>query len=87
MQLPNQRPGKPDRLSQNAQAQTTYPRVQCEHTLDKRGCKSPNPQTSRVPLKRIHQDKLSSIKQGTTGQASKLEEHPQTTLQETRQEA
>ena len=40
IQLPNQGPGKPDKLSQNAQAQTGYPRVQCEYALDKRDCRS-----------------------------------------------
>ena len=75
MQLPNQGPGKPDRPSQNAKAQTSYPRGQCKSVLDKRGCKSQNPLTSKVPLRRIHQDKLT------------CREHLQTTLEETRQEA
>ena len=56
MQLPNQGPGKPDKLSQNAEAQTDYPRVQCKYVLDKRGCRSPNPGTSRAPLRRTPQD-------------------------------
>ena len=42
----NQRPGKLDKLSQNAQAQTGYPRVQIKYALHKRDCKNPNPQTS-----------------------------------------
>ena len=37
MHLTNQRPGKPDMLSQGAYTQTIYPRVQWENTLDKRG--------------------------------------------------
>ena len=32
----NQRPGKPDKLSQGMHNQTSYPRVQWENTLDKR---------------------------------------------------
>ena len=50
--------GKPDKLSKNAQAQTGYPMVHHENALDKRGCRSPNLWTSRVPLRRT-----------TTGQA------------------
>ena len=37
MQLPNQGSGKPDMLSQNAQAQTGY---QCEHALDRGAAKA-----------------------------------------------
>ena len=33
----NQRLGKPDKLSQGAHKQTSYPRVQWRNTLDKRG--------------------------------------------------
>ena len=33
----NQRLGKPDKLSQGAHKQTSYPRVQWENTLHKRG--------------------------------------------------
>ena len=33
----NQRPRKPDKLSQGAHSQTSYPRIQWENTLDKRG--------------------------------------------------
>ena len=33
----NQRLGKPDKLSQDAHNQTSYPRVQWENTLDKKG--------------------------------------------------
>ena len=40
MHLPNWRPRKPDRLSQGAHSQTSYPRVQRENTLDKRSCKT-----------------------------------------------
>ena len=65
----------PDRPSQNATAQSGalearqaipedislegYPRVHHENALDKRGCRSPNPQTSRAPLGRTQEDKLS----------------------------
>ena len=37
MHLANQRPGKPDKLSQGAHNQTSYPRAQWEIILDKRG--------------------------------------------------
>ena len=37
MHLANQRLGKPDKLSQGAHSQTSYPKIQWENTLDKRG--------------------------------------------------
>ena len=37
----NQSLGKPDKLSQDAQNQTSYPRVQWENTLDKRWATEP----------------------------------------------
>ena len=37
----NQRPGKPDKLSQGAHNQTSYPKIQWENTLDKRGTTEP----------------------------------------------
>ena len=37
----NQRPGKPDKLSQGAHKQTSYPRVQLGNTLDKREVPDP----------------------------------------------
>ena len=67
MKLSNQGPGKPDKLSQNAQAQTGIPRVQSKYVLDKRGCKSPNAQTSWAALSREQQDKQSSFKENTRG--------------------
>ena len=33
----NQRPRKPDKLSQGAHNQTCYPKIQWENTLDKKG--------------------------------------------------
>ena len=36
MHPPNQRLRKPDKLSQGAHSQTSYPKVQWENTLDKR---------------------------------------------------
>ena len=33
----NQKPRKPDKLSQGAHGQTSYPKIQWENTLDKRG--------------------------------------------------
>ena len=44
MHLANQRPGKPDKLSQGAQKQTSYPRVQWGNTLDKRETTDPGGQ-------------------------------------------
>ena len=38
----NQRPRKPDKLSQGAHNQTSYPRIQWENTLDKRGLQNPS---------------------------------------------
>ena len=74
----NQRTGKLDKLSQNAQAQTGYPRVQCKYALHKKGLQSPNPGASWVAFIREQQDKQNSPKD---------KEHFQTTLQETRQQA
>ena len=37
----NQRPRKPDKLSQGAHNQTNYPKIQWENTLDKRGATEP----------------------------------------------
>ena len=42
MHLPNQRLGKPDKLSQGAHSQTSYPKVQWENTLDKRELQNPS---------------------------------------------
>ena len=41
MHLPNQRLRKPDKLSQGAHSQTSYPRVQWGNTQDKRGAAEP----------------------------------------------
>ena len=41
MHLANQRLGKPDKLSQGAYTQTSYPKIQWENTLDKGGCRAP----------------------------------------------
>ena len=41
MHLANQRPRKLDKLSQGAHNQTSYPRVQWENTIDKRGTTEP----------------------------------------------
>ena len=41
MQPANQRPGKPDKLSQGAHKQTSYPRVQWGNTLDKKETTDP----------------------------------------------
>ena len=37
----NQKPGKPDKLSQGVHMQTSYPRVQWGNTLDKRKATDP----------------------------------------------
>ena len=49
---------KPDKLSQSA----------VQNNLDKRGCKTPNPQTSRAPIRWMPEDKLScrELSQSTT---------------------
>ena len=41
MHLANQRPRKPDKLSQGGYNQTSYPKIQWENTLDKRGLQNP----------------------------------------------
>ena len=43
----NQRLRKPDKLSQGAHNQTSYPRVQWENTLDKRGATKPQEREAR----------------------------------------
>ena len=66
MQLPNQGPEKLDKAIQNVKVQTGYFRVQCKYALDKRGCRSPNPWTSRAPLSRTTrqaEDQLSNTPQ------------------------
>ena len=73
--LLNWRLGKLDKLSHNVHNPDRLSQGAMQNILNKRGCKSPNPHTSRAPLRRIHRDKLSCIQQRTTGQ------------QETRQEA
>ena len=54
----------PDRLSQSAFL----------HALNKRGCRSPKFWTSRAPLGRRQENKLSCNKQKTKGQAELLKE-------------
>ena len=51
MHLPNQRPRKPDRLSQDAHSQTSYPRVQRQNTLDRKGLQNPTKGMKRLPGK------------------------------------
>ena len=41
MHLANLRPRKPDKLSQGAHNQTSYPRIQWGNTLDKGGLQNP----------------------------------------------
>ena len=43
----NQRPRKPDKLSQGAHNQTSYPKIQGENTLDKRGATEPQRERKR----------------------------------------
>ena len=51
----NQRPRKPDKLSQGAHNQTSYPKIKWENTLEKRGTTEPQGQqkeeqhTERIP--------------------------------------
>ena len=42
MHPPNQRLRKPDKLSQGAHNQTSYPKVQWENTLDTKGWQNPS---------------------------------------------
>ena len=44
----NQRFGKPDKLSQGVHNQTSYPRIQWENTLDKRGLQNPRGKQERT---------------------------------------
>ena len=69
MQSPNQGIGKLDKLSHNSHSPDRLSKNAIQIYLDKRGCKSPNPWTSRTLLRRTHQDKLNSIKQRTSRQA------------------
>ena len=46
----NQTPGKPDKLSQGAHGQTSYPRVQWGNTLDKR--EATDPRARMTPTRR-----------------------------------
>ena len=43
----NQRPGKPDKITQGAHNQISYPRIQWENTLDKRGATEPQKEECR----------------------------------------
>ena len=84
--LPNQRHGMLDKLSHNAHKPDKLSQGAIHNTLNKRGCKSPNPQTSRAPSRKVSGDKLSCIKQRTS-RSTELQDQLQTTLQEARQEA
>ena len=68
MQLPNQGLVSQTGYPRMHIAQTDYPRVQYEYTLDKRCCKGPNPQTSLAAFSREQQDKQCSLKENTSGQ-------------------
>ena len=57
VQLPNHGPGKPDMLSQNAQAQTGYPKVHCKYALYKRDCRSQKQWKAELQSSRL-EDKL-----------------------------
>ena len=46
----NQRPGKPDKLSQGAHKQTSYPKIQREYSLDKWGATEPQRAIQRVAI-------------------------------------
>ena len=59
MQLPNRRLGKLEKLSHNVHNLDRLSKSAMQNTLNKRGCKSPNLQTSRAPLKRVPRDRLS----------------------------
>ena len=47
MHPPNQSLRKPDKLSQGAHSQTSYPRVQQENTLDKKGLQNPSKESEK----------------------------------------
>ena len=54
--LPTQRLGKLDKLSHNAHNPDRLSWDAIQNTFHKRGCKSPSPQTSRAPLRRVPRD-------------------------------
>ena len=49
----NQRPRKPDKLSQGAHNQTSYPKIQWGNTLDKKGTTEPQGQGEEQHTQRI----------------------------------
>ena len=51
--------GKLDKLSHNAHNPDRLSQGAMLNTLNKRGCKSPNLQTSTAPLRRVPRDRLS----------------------------
>ena len=62
MHLTIQRPWKPDKLSQGAHNQTSYPRIQWENTLDKRGATEPMKESNpeRIPTNDRGEHKVKS---------------------------
>ena len=58
-----QRPGKPDKLSEGEHNQTSYPRIQWENTLDKRGATEPQEQMS---LEESNPERSLSVEATTT---------------------
>ena len=79
--LPNQRLGKPDNLSHDAHNPDKLSQGAMQNTLDKRGCRTPNPWTSRAPIRRTSKEKLSLVRILQKTSESKA------TLQEAMQEA
>ena len=65
MPPPNQRPKKPDKLCQGAQSQTSYPKVQWENTLDKKG--TADPQQGEEELSQEVMGNLGSQSRNTLG--------------------
>ena len=65
----NQRPRKPDKLSQDTHNQTSYPRIQWENTLDKGGLQKPKEEAWKRILRRIPKQQ----KRGMQGQEQEQE--------------
>ena len=57
MHPPNQRLGKPDKLSQGANSHTSYPKVQWGNTLDKRGLQNPS-REKRSQVRRLWEHRV-----------------------------
>ena len=61
----NQRPGKPDKLSQGAYNQTGYPKVQWGNILNKRG-------DYRIPAVRVREERTTATTEGNIRSRNKI---------------